>query len=56
VLDHNTNFGWFIFLDKKDTAAIFVANGQGLIEVSIPSHKADMQTSIISNIDFYSFK
>jgi hypothetical protein len=28
-------------LPMKETAAIFVANGQGLIEVKMPSHNAD---------------
>jgi hypothetical protein len=30
-----------IFFERKDTAAIFDARGQGLMEVRIPSHPAD---------------
>jgi len=32
-----------IFFDKKETAAIFDAKGQGLIEVRIPSQSAENQ-------------
>jgi len=40
IPDKNTILEWAIFLDKNETAAIFVAKGHGLIEVRMPSQKA----------------
>jgi hypothetical protein len=37
-----------MFFDRYETAAMLVAKGQGLIEVRIPSHKADEKPSTIS--------
>jgi len=39
--EKNTNFGWVIFLERKEIAATLVANGQGLIEVKIPSQRLE---------------
>jgi hypothetical protein len=40
IPEKRTDFGFVIFFERKETAAIFVARGQGLIEVSMPSQNA----------------
>jgi hypothetical protein len=39
--DKNTINGCAILFERNETAAMFVANGHGLIEVNIPSHSAE---------------
>ncbi len=41
-------FGFCMFFDIKDIAAIFVANGHGLNDVNMPNHKADSKAKNIT--------
>jgi len=41
--------GWSIFFDRNETAAIFVASGQGLMDVNIPNHNAESKAIIIDH-------
>jgi hypothetical protein len=52
--DKNTVSFCVIRREIKNTAAIFVANGHGLTDVSIPSHMAEAKK--INSIGYVSFR